>query len=128
MTTRKTSKVARRSKRAMSPKRAASDQTTTKSRRSAPVARPTNGDSAERRSVLKAEYVRRYREHGGRSGDAISDALRAYLEAGGTIRKLAIANSLWRDRYDELNPGMQAMVISVKVRGMRRRKEEVKWE
>lgn len=88
---------------------------------------------AETRSVVRADFRDRYREHGGTCGDEIATKLSAYVKGkdGKTdtakLRRLAVANGIDFDRYTALNPGQQRMNVGNRLRALSRKGGAISW-
>lgn len=77
-------------------------------------------------SIIKKKYKQQYKKLGGLCGDEVSCELTAattpLAEDGKiktclkTLREIAIANGVWKDSYNALNPGQQRMTIGNRLR------------
>jgi hypothetical protein len=83
------------------------------------------------RSVVKERYKAKYAPTKDRCGDALAEQLSTHcwdVEADcidtAKLRRFADANGLWIEKYARLNPGMQRMNVSNRLRGAIRRNPE----
>jgi hypothetical protein len=78
-------------------------------------------------SVISAEYRKQHQP------DELAQRLRSYVNGDdgridpAKLRAVAEANDAWRDRYAALNPGMQFMNVSVRLRALVRNGGKVAW-
>lgn len=89
---------------------------------------------ARTKSIIKPEYVAKYRANGMTCGDAVSLGLaRAFGGAKkgefdwGAFVAFAKANGAWNDRYLSLNNGSMKMTVSNNLRQKLKRGEVIKW-
>lgn len=89
---------------------------------------------ARTKSIVKPEYVTKYRANGMTCGDTLSLELkRAFGETKkgefdwGAFIAFAKANGAWNDRYLGLNNGSMRMTVSNNLRQKLKRGEMIKW-
>jgi len=85
------------------------------------------------KSVIKRKYKQRYKPFKMTCGDDLAGKLRKHVEDEdgavdvAALKRFAKANSIWDDRYNHLNVGMQRMNVGNRLRGLVKKKMPVQW-
>lgn len=103
------------------PVRGAAKGTAAKAPVAAPVVETPKADGPIKGSIIKDKYKQRYKKNGDYScGDDVADELKAFITTTkdgrvfvdlSKLKKVAVDNGVWKDRYGNLNAGQMRMTV-----------------